>query len=163
MFASRSVRPPVLGKDVKESKDVKRSHMRASLAGQLVRFTSLAVFTSSLISGVLLAQQKPPVFRARTDLIQIDVTVLKDGKPVRGLKAEDFLLLEDNKPQKIEGFAEVDIPDAPRPPPCGNTPWRRMSRRTKTRANASSSSWWTTRWGWVRTEERCPISGRCAR
>jgi len=93
--------------------------MRASLAGQLVRFTSLAVFTSSLISGVLLAQQKPPVFRARTDLIQIDVTVLKDGKPVRGLKAEDFLLLEDNKPQKIEGFAEVDIPDAPPPAAVG--------------------------------------------
>jgi VWFA-related protein len=57
--------------------------------------------------------QKPAVFRAGIDLMQLDVTVLdKDGRPVRGLTKEDFTLLEDGKPQTIEGFTAIDLPDA---------------------------------------------------
>jgi len=57
-------------------------------------------------------QQKPPVFRARTDLVQMDVTVLdKKGQPVRGLTASDFVLLEDDVSQTIEGFTAVDLED----------------------------------------------------
>jgi len=74
-------------------------------------FTSLTLFTF-FVSFVVLAQQKPPVFRARIDLMQLDVTVLdKAGQPVRGLTAADFTLLEDNKPQSIEGFTAIDLPD----------------------------------------------------
>jgi VWFA-related protein len=34
---------------------------------------------------------------------------------VKGLKADDFVLLEDKQPQIIQAFSEVDIPDAPPP------------------------------------------------
>jgi VWFA-related protein len=49
--------------------------------------------------------QSPPVLRANTRLVVVDV-VVTDGKsqPVPDLKAADFVLLEDGKPQKISGF-----------------------------------------------------------
>lgn len=84
-------------------------------------FTFFTVFTSSLLCAGMLAQsavqnQKPPVFRARTDLLQLDVTVLdKHGKPVRGLTRDDFVVLEDKVPQTLQAFTEVDIPDAAPP------------------------------------------------
>jgi VWFA-related protein len=76
------------------------------------------IFMSFMVHSSVGAQQKPPVFRARTDLLQLDVTVLdKDGKPVRGLTKEDFALLEDNVPQAIEGFTAVDVADVVREGP----------------------------------------------
>lgn len=38
---------------------------------------------------------KDDVVRITTNLVQIDVAVAKDGKPVPNLKAEDFELYED--------------------------------------------------------------------
>lgn len=64
--------------------------------------------------SVLMAAQgqKPPVFKGGIDLRQIDVTVRdKNHRPVRGLTAADFTLLEDNVPQKIESFSFVELPD----------------------------------------------------
>ena len=84
---------------------VKRAGLRRDA---LIVFTSLILFTSL---GAL-SQQKPPVFRTRVDLLQLDVTVLdKKGEPVRGLTAADFILFEDNRPQTIEGFTAIDLPD----------------------------------------------------
>ena len=37
--------------------------------------------------------------RITTNLVQIDVGVTKDGKPVAGLRPEDFEIFEDGKPQ----------------------------------------------------------------
>lgn len=63
-------------------------------------------------------QTQPPTFRALTDIVRFDVTVLgPDGKPVHGLKREDFTVLEDGKPREILGFGEVNIPDASASPP----------------------------------------------
>jgi VWFA-related protein len=60
------------------------------------------------------SQQKPPTFRTRLDLQQMDVTVLdRNGRPVLGLTAADFTLLEDGKPKAIEGFAAIELPDVP--------------------------------------------------
>jgi VWFA-related protein len=83
-------------------------------------FTSLTLFTSLLICASIQAQiQKPPVFRGRIDLMQLDVTVLdKNGVPVRGLTKDDFTLLEDNKPQTIQGFSAVDVPERSAPVPA---------------------------------------------
>ena len=52
------------------------------------------------------ASPSPDVLRANTRLVVVDV-VATDGKgqPVPDLKAEDFVLLEDGKPQKISGFS----------------------------------------------------------
>ncbi|HEX5070694.1 MAG TPA: VWA domain-containing protein [Vicinamibacterales bacterium] len=68
----------------------------------------------ALGASVLVAaqSQKPPVFRGRIDLMQLDVTVLdKNGVPVRGLTKDDFTLLEDKTQQTIEAFKAVDLPD----------------------------------------------------
>ena len=65
--------------------------------------------------------QEPPrqvIFRDRIDLVNLDVSVLdKDRRPVRGLKATDFTVLEDGKPQNIMAFLAVDVPE-PEPPPA---------------------------------------------
>ena len=60
----------------------------------------------SSVSLVLMprAQQQPspPVFRAATRLIVQTVSVKdKDGRAVEGLKAEDFIVTEDNEPQTV--------------------------------------------------------------
>jgi VWFA-related protein len=49
------------------------------------------------------AQQRP-VFRGGTHFVRVDAYPVKDGKIVEGLKTEDFEVLEDGKPQKIESF-----------------------------------------------------------
>ena len=62
------------------------------------------------------------VFKSGVHLVHLDVSVLdRDRKPVRGLTAADFTVLEDGKPQKIAAFAAVDVPA---PPPV-TAPWMR--------------------------------------
>lgn len=49
-------------------------------------------------------------FRLTVDLIQIDVRVTdRSGKPLIGLKPEQFTVLEDGKPQKVNSFDFYDI------------------------------------------------------
>jgi VWFA-related protein len=78
----------------------------------------VALLSLCLAAGALLAaqQQAPETpqarFRARTDLVQIDVSVLDgDRHPVRGLAAADFTIFQDGQPQPIEAFTEVRLPD----------------------------------------------------
>ncbi len=67
------------------------------------------VATLGLTAGVLHAsahaqpqQPQPPTFRASTRLILTTVSVKdRDGKPVEGLAAKDFIVTEDNEPQDI--------------------------------------------------------------
>ena len=77
---------------------------------------SIALFTSFIASCLILVSaqtQKPPIFRATTNIVQTDVTVLdRDNRPVKGLTIDDFELFEDGEPVEILGFAEVNIPDA---------------------------------------------------
>ena len=47
------------------------------------------------------------VVRITTNVVQIDAVVTKDGKQVTDLKAEDFEIFEDKKPQKITNFSYV--------------------------------------------------------
>jgi VWFA-related protein len=50
-------------------------------------------------------QAQAPIFRGRTTVVPIDVRVVdKNGKPVTDLKAEDFTVLENGVPQKVEFF-----------------------------------------------------------
>ena len=57
-------------------------------------------------------QQPLPRFRTGIDVVLVDVTVLdKDRRPARGLKAQDFTILEDGKPQRIVSFDELDAPE----------------------------------------------------
>lgn len=57
-------------------------------------------------------QQQPqqPVFRARTDLVTIDVSVRSQGTPIAGLTAKDFVLLDNGVPQTIEQIEMEAVP-----------------------------------------------------
>jgi VWFA-related protein len=74
-------------------------------------------------------QQKPPeidsqdVVKITTNLVQVDAVVLKDGKLVTDLTADDFELFEDGKPQPITNFSFVsNVSGTPaKPPPAKNT------------------------------------------
>ncbi len=77
-----------------------------------------------VLTAIVWAQQpaapQQPVFRANTELVQLDISVLdKDRHPVRDLKASDFTVLEDGKPQPVVAFTAVDVPD---PPPSSSEP-----------------------------------------
>ena len=56
------------------------------------------------------ADQQRPVFRAGAHFVRVDVYPTRNGAAIPGLKAEDFELLEDNKPQSIETFEVIESP-----------------------------------------------------
>jgi len=70
-----------------------------------------------LVIPALLAAQQPqemPRFRAGTNLVRVDAYVSKDDVAITDLKAEDFEIFEDDKPQKVEAFELVTV-RAPNP------------------------------------------------
>jgi len=63
------------------------------------------------------ASQQPPTFRATTRLIVTTVVVKdRDGKPIEGLTAKDFIVMEDNEPQDV-AFVEYQRLDDQTPLP----------------------------------------------
>jgi VWFA-related protein len=61
-------------------------------------------------------QADPPVqpaespFETKTEIVQVDVGVMDaEGRPVRGLEADDFVLEEDGVAQKVESFKAVAV------------------------------------------------------
>jgi VWFA-related protein len=80
--------------------------------------------TAGCLAVVVLAavpqSQTPqqPTFRARVELFHLDVSVLdRQRRPVPGLTAADFTVLEDGKPQKIVALSAIEVPD-PEPAPA---------------------------------------------
>ena len=73
---------------------------------------SVALILVFLCPALPSQQQSEYVFHVQSDLVLVNVTVRdKSGKFVRGLKPENFTILEDNKPQKILSF-DVENVDA---------------------------------------------------
>jgi len=80
------------------------------------------------------AQKAPPpqnapaaadtvTFKTSTQLVVETVGVKdKSGKPIEGLKKEDFIVTEDGAPQSIAFFEYQKLPDAPSAPITTNTP-----------------------------------------
>jgi VWFA-related protein len=67
---------------------------------------SLALLCRSLPSQ----EQAEYTFHVQSDLVLVNVTVRdKNGNFLRNLKAEDFTILEDNKPQRVTSFDIEDI------------------------------------------------------
>lgn len=55
--------------------------------------------------------QPPVTFRVEINYVEVDAIVTDEqGKVVTDLKQDDFVVLEDGKPQKVSTFARVDIP-----------------------------------------------------
>src|SRR5580692_4292147 len=65
----------------------------------------------ALVCSSLPAQQATDyTFRVQSELVLVNVAVRdKNGNFVRGLKPQDFTILEDNKPQKIDSFDVEDV------------------------------------------------------
>src|ERR1700734_3602140 len=52
----------------------------------------------------------PSVLRTSSDLVRIDVEVTdKSGKPIKGLRQDQFTITDDGKPQAISSFSYADI------------------------------------------------------
>src|SRR4051812_9009259 len=83
------------------------------------------VSAALLVLAAVLAQapqqQAPPVFRTEANYVRVDVFPTKDGQPVMDLTADDFDVLEDRVPQKIDAFEHVlirgNVPQDPRREP----------------------------------------------
>ena len=56
-------------------------------------------------------QQRPPTFRTGAHYVAVDAYPTQNGKPITGLAAEDFELLEDGKPQVIDRVEFIDHPE----------------------------------------------------
>ena len=83
-----------------------------------VLIVGLAV-TLAVTPIVTSQQQAPPSFRSRLDVVHLDVSVLdRQRRPVRGLTAADFTVLEDGKPQPVSVFSAIDVPAPPLEPPA---------------------------------------------
>src|SRR5579872_4753346 len=77
----------------------------------------LALVLPLQFQAALRAQQPAPgsaqePFRASADVIQLDVSVLdKNHRPVAGLTAADFTVMENGKPQRIVGVTPIEVQD----------------------------------------------------
>jgi VWFA-related protein len=75
------------------------------------------VLIAAAAAGHTVWSQQPdslPQFRTGVDLVRLDVSVLdRNRQPIHGLRAEDFTVLENGKPQPVVAFAAVEIPSAP--------------------------------------------------
>lgn len=78
-----------------------------------------AIFLALVIwcaAPTVAAQNSDDIIRVDTELAAFEVTVRdKTGKPVRGLKAEDFRVIEDGEERKIDFFEPLKKQNATRP------------------------------------------------
>src|SRR5512135_2642439 len=98
--------------------------MRRATAVVLLGLGWLAA--SATTGGVSGQRTQAPVqtFRTGVEAVTLDVSVLDaDRRPIRGLVAADFTVLEDGQPQTIAAFDAVDEPDVYEDAPAA--PWVR--------------------------------------
>lgn len=90
--------------------------MITNFCGIRIRTLALMALGSLVSTGIqpLGAQEPPaPTIRVTTRMVLIDVVVTdKQGKPIPGLRAEDFTLEEKGKAQKIASFTVASEPAA---------------------------------------------------
>jgi VWFA-related protein len=90
-----------------------RMQLRTALFGVLIAVLLGASFDSHVVSfghGMVAQDRQPedlPRFRAGTNLVRVDAYVSKGDAAVTDLKADDFIVYEDDKPQSIEAFELV--------------------------------------------------------
>lgn len=98
-----------------------RFSLRSSMPigrGIVVLLGAVAMVAGGPVNARSAGQQKPaaPLFRTGVDLVMVDVIVRdKSGNVVRNLKADDFELLEDGKPQSISSFDFEEVTTASKP------------------------------------------------
>src|ERR1700686_2184268 len=102
----------------------------AARAGLTLAVASIAAVAAAAAPGSRAVPAVPAnpqqTFAGATDVVEVEVPVqvVRDGQPVRGLKAEDFEIYDGRTRQTLTGFHAVDLaaPAAQRPaavPPAG--------------------------------------------
>src|SRR5262245_551090 len=88
-------------------------HLSVRLGSALALAMSAAVLLTAQTAQQQEAKpqepQPPPKFRTGANFVRIDAYPLKDGKPVLGLRADEFEVFEDGVLQKIETFEHVQV------------------------------------------------------
>jgi VWFA-related protein len=102
------------------------------MSTRLLRAVSAGVVLVPLSLGSLRAQQRPapkpspspqvttPSFPAQVDQVNVDAVVVdRNNKPISNLRMEDFIVLEDGRPQQLVSFEQIQLPDkvTEAPPP----------------------------------------------
>lgn len=99
-------------------------------------------------AGVAFAQQPAPapkepglVMRVTTRMVLVDAVILdKEGRPVKGLKADDFTVTEDGVRQHIASFSERSSEKAKPAPPPILPPHVATNRPTVTQTSAETGT-----------------------
>src|SRR4026209_1911678 len=106
--------------------NVKRLARGGSLA-----FALAAVLSAAQNPPPVPPQGQQPVFRAGANFVLVDAYPQKDGRIVEGLKASDFQVFEDGKPQPIEKLefvrVEGNLPESARRDPSGLNEMREIA------------------------------------
>ncbi|MFY9825913.1 MAG: VWA domain-containing protein [Thermoanaerobaculia bacterium] len=70
-----------------------------------------AALTFATVAAPAPPQPPPTTFGGSTDVVEVEVPVqvMRDGEPVRGLKAEDFEVYDGRTRQTLTGFHAVDL------------------------------------------------------
>ncbi len=68
---------------------------------------ALALIASSLAAS---GQSQQPTFRTSVDFVTVDVAVRQKGRPVLGLKAEDFEVFDNGVKQQVGDFSYEKLP-----------------------------------------------------
>jgi VWFA-related protein len=78
--------------------------------GRIPAFLCASVVILLSAGSLLAGRQDPqrPTFRTGVNLVRVDAYPSRDGKIITGLAADDFEVLEDGVPQKIESFQFVE-------------------------------------------------------
>ena len=95
----------------------------------------LPILSLIVACAAISAQEKPPQelprFRSGANLVRLDAYVSADGKAIADLTANDFEVLEDGRPQRIESFqlirARASAPEAVRVEPASPDEARSMA------------------------------------
>lgn len=89
--------------------------LRVPVIAALV-LAAMALVAGDRVSSQGQPQPQIPRFRTGVEGVVVDVSVLdRERRPVRGLGAADFTILEDGVPQAVSAFTAVDIPDVVAP------------------------------------------------
>lgn len=101
-------------------------------AGVAATPAATAPATASAPTPAVAKESPAPVFHAQARLVQVDISVVDPlGRPVQGLSANDFTVLEDGKSQQVRAF-EVHSGAAPAASQNGQPEAKRLPENTFT-------------------------------
>jgi VWFA-related protein len=83
-----------------------------TIRAMVQRLFRAGMIAASLLAGSMHAQEVSgqPLFRGGTTLVRVDLDVTSRQRPVDGLRAEDFRVLDEGKPSPILYFAHSEQP-----------------------------------------------------